>query len=120
MRSALDFGTRLHEKFEYVNFKDETELKDEPLAFSRHLFNGLSLKDAIHFIHEYAFSYQEKDTHLNGIIDLLVIYEHEVHIIDYKTKNINEEKIYQTTKSLRNIFKASFQNQNHPCIFICH
>lgn len=110
MHKNLQIGTLLHEKFEYANFKDLHNLKDEPLAFSKHQFKGHHLSEAENFLQEYSFSYVDDDHIVNGIIDLLVIYEDAVHIIDYKTKNADETKYNNQLRSyesyLKNVFKT--------------
>lgn len=90
----LEFGTKIHYLLELLDFKnpnydfiDNDFYKNILVSF----INSPLLKDIkkgdiykeVEFINE--------DNQTRGIIDLLIIYDNHIDIIDYKTKNIDNE-----------------------------
>lgn len=92
--SALEFGSELHYLLELVNLKtkDVSFIKDN---YKKHLITNVLKLDIFKDLDETQifkeYSFYDEDTDLNGIIDLLLIKEKEIAIIDYKTKNIDDE-----------------------------
>lgn len=76
-------GNDLHLDFEYNNTNNSLVRRLHDVSF-----NGKILNDAT-VINEYQFSYDSGDYVINGIIDLLAIYDDEIHIIDYKLRDLN-------------------------------
>ncbi len=93
--SLLEFGTRLHYLLEVSNYetKDTSYIKEKQLkkyvdnVLNCGLFDGVTNEQVLH---EYSFFDEEHNT--NGIIDCLVVLPDEVRIIDFKLKNISDEK----------------------------
>ena len=67
-----------------------------------------SLKDATLF-KEYQFS--DLENHVNGIIDLLLIYEDRSVIIDYKLKNLDDEAYRQQLAVYKRFIDRSFKRR---------
>lgn len=92
---VLNFGTLLHSYFELVDFetKDLSFIENEKekniikKVLSLKLFQDIK-NDQVH--HEFVF--YDKENEISGIIDLLVIKEDRIDIIDFKLKNIDDEK----------------------------
>ena len=79
----MDYGTKIHEIFEYSNFFQPNN------EYVRKLVS-LVPNNFINVYHEYEFSYQENEQYYHGIIDLMLEYDKEIYIIDYKLKNISD------------------------------
>lgn len=83
---TLEFGTLMHESLEMTDFKD-LSITNKYVDNLRKTFN---FKDAIIY-KELEFMYFKDDTEYHGIIDLMLEYDNEIKIIDYKLKNIDDE-----------------------------
>ncbi|VEU82370.1 UvrD-helicase domain-containing protein [Acholeplasma hippikon] len=104
-KKNLKQGTKLHESFEFFTSEtNETLVK----RFITKKFGQKSILNASFLHHEYEFIYFEETNKINGIIDLLAIYEGEIHVIDYKTTDIDPDKyknqLLTYKKYLENIF----------------
>ena len=89
----IEYGKKIHEIFEYIDFKnpDYSNLsKFEKDKVEKFINTGI-LKGAINIYKEYEFMYTD-DVLYHGIIDLLLEFENEFKIVDYKLKNINDEE----------------------------
>ncbi len=92
----MEFGTKVHEVFELIDFKnyDPNIIHDEFIRtkVSKFLQNDLlkNVKNA-EIYHEYEFTYQYKNTNYHGIIDLILEYSDHIDIIDYKLKNTKDK-----------------------------
>lgn len=82
---AMKYGTLIHEELEYADFDKKNN------KYLEKLFNVIS-SDYINVYREYEFSYQENNIVYNGVIDLMLEYNDYINIIDYKLKNIMDEK----------------------------
>ena len=93
--SLLEFGTRLHYLLEVADYetKDTSFVKESYMrryvnnVLNCGLFDGVKNEQVLH---EYSFFDEEHNT--NGIIDCMVVLDDEVRIIDFKLKNISDEK----------------------------
>lgn len=107
-KENLKQGTKLHEIFEFSNL--EEEIKETDNIYIKNIkktkFNNKYLFQSINIYKEFEFNYiDEKDNNIIGIIDLLVEYIDEIHIIDYKTKNIDIDKYKNQLLSYYNYIK---------------
>lgn len=95
-KKLLEFGTKVHEALEIINFKDFSNDKYnfESLISTKiaSFLNSKIIKDNINsqIYKEYEFIYKNNNTIKRGIIDLLIENENEFIIIDYKLKNIDD------------------------------
>ena len=103
--TTLDFGTHIHSLLETVSF-DNSDLSFISNDREKHLvektlnlLNTLNVKGAKVF-KEYQFV-DEANGH-KGIIDLLLVFEDKAIVVDYKLKNINDEKY----KDQLNVYKS--------------
>ena len=80
---TMEYGTKIHEIFEYENF-------DEPKnKYVKNLVNKINLTNA-KIYKEYEFTDIIDNVEYTGIIDLMIEYEDKIIIIDYKLSNIND------------------------------
>ena len=95
-KSNMEYGTKIHEVFELIDFKDFDELliEDEFIRekVKKFLNNDLlkNVKEA-EIYHEYEFEYKKDNTEYHGIIDLILEYQGHIDIIDFKLKNVSDE-----------------------------
>ena len=101
---ALNFGSTLHYILELTDFKtkDTSFINDKKIK--NYIDKILSLdifKDLSHYMIYKEYSFYDEKNEMIGVIDLLLIGESDIKIIDYKTKNIDDEsyvhqlKVYQ-------------------------
>lgn len=100
----MDYGTKIHEVFEYDDFKNPS---------SNYVKNLLKLIDNnfVRVFHEYEFNYLDNNTNYYGIIDLMVEYDNVIYIIDYKLKNITDNE-YNKQLSGYKKYIMSITNKN--------
>lgn len=89
----MDLGTRMHEFLEYYDFENkDIELEDLNFMFKKIVSSPLfekyiyTKKGKVSIYKEHEFMYNN----YNGIIDLLLEYDDEYVIIDYKLSNIDD------------------------------
>ena len=92
----MEFGTKVHEVLEQMNFKDNNldkfnvsdRIKDKINTF----LNSDLMKDKLDYemYKEYEFLFEEDNKISHGIIDLLIDCGDYLMIVDYKLKNIDD------------------------------
>lgn len=97
-KKNLEFGIRIHELFETVDFKnpelEKLDISDyEKKCIVSFLEQPLlkNIKDA-NIFKEYEFYTNQEDTEKHGIIDLMLEYDYHIDIIDYKLKHIEDSE----------------------------
>ena len=93
----MKFGTKVHEVLELIDFKnyDEKVIEDKFIRSKVTKFlNSDFMKDVknANIYHEYEFIYDKDNTSYHGIIDLMLEYDDYIDIVDFKLKNIDDEK----------------------------
>lgn len=104
IKEKMNFGIEIHKELENIDFKNpNTDLVDNKFIKNKidkflqlNIFNNI-----INAYKEYEF-YYEKNTLNHGIIDLLLEYESEYKIIDYKLKNIDDENYIKQLNGYKN------------------
>ena len=89
----MAYGRNIHSILENIDFNnpDYTNLNEfEKNCIDNFLSTGI-LDNSINLYKEYEFIYMEDNTKYHGIIDLLIEYDNEFKIVDYKLKNITDE-----------------------------
>ena len=102
--SLLRFGTEVHALLEGLDLskKDTSYIKDyryKKIAnnvIDSELFKGVTNEQVRH-----EFAYYDKTNNVNGVIDCLIIKDHEIDIIDFKLKNIAEEDYDKQLKTYK-------------------
>ena len=89
----IEFGKHIHSVFENIdfmnpNYDDLDNFSKEKVSkfIDTGLFNSI-----VNIYKEYEFIYECDNNELHGFIDLLLEYENEYKIIDYKLKNIQDD-----------------------------
>ncbi len=112
-REKMDFGTKVHQVLEQLNFK-EPKLEYVPENIRRKVeafFNSSLVKENINsnFYPEYEFVDTTENTH--GIMDLVIEQEKKIIIVDYKLKNINDENYDKQLNGYRKILNKKTNKQ---------
>ena len=95
--NLLKLGTKIHSILEYIDFNnyDSSLIKDNYIKEKINSFMNIDLlKDISNckIYKEYSFKYIKDDIIYNGVIDLMIEHDSYIDIIDYKLKNISDEK----------------------------
>lgn len=117
-RETLEFGTKVHEVLEFIDFKNPNYMGiEESVVRQIDKFLNLDIikqnKNA-KFYHEYEFVIEDNKTLSHGIIDLLIETEKEFIIIDYKLKNIDDSKYREQLQGYRKMVQ-NVTNKNVSC-----
>ena len=83
---TLKFGTQVHEMLEETDFKNIIN----PNKYVRHLLDTFDFQNASIY-QELEFMFTKENQEYHGIIDLMLEYDTEIKIIDYKLKNIDDD-----------------------------
>ena len=104
---ALDYGNRLHDIFETIDFYEPVEPQLETFNLSENekamvlaFFNHPLIKDmALEGVYkEYPFALEKDESLASGFIDLLLESEEAFHVIDYKLKDIEKDAYVDQVK----------------------
>ncbi len=110
-KENIKLGLDMHYIFEIVDFKnpnlDKLDIsdfyKDKVIKFlNNDLFNNI---DAAKIYKEYEFMYKKDNISYHGIIDLMLVYDDKIDIIDYKLKNIEDEKYINQLNGYKDYIK---------------
>lgn len=120
-KEKMEFGTKMHEVFEYLDFKNPNILS-LPISdyFKTKVEKFLSLidtKNIINVYKEYEFSYEKDDNYFHGIIDLILEYEDKIKIIDYKLKNIDDENYDKQIKTYKEYLSTKTNKKIETYLF---
>ena len=102
----MEYGTKVHEMLEYALFKK---------GANKYVDNLLGQLDNnyIRVYREYEFKYIDDGVLYHGIIDLMLEYDQEIKIVDYKLKNIDDENYIKQISGYRDyIMKISQKDVN--------
>lgn len=105
IKEKMMFGEEIHKILELLDFRDPniSELnisnfyKDKIL----NLIDKLDMDSVLSIYKEYEFIYEDDGVMSHGIIDLMLEYDKEIKIIDYKLKNIKDENYINQLNSYR-------------------
>ena len=107
----LKYGSYVHKYLEYIDFKnyDESKISDNKLA--KRITNMLKLDifkniDNCTIYKEYEFMYEKDNTKYNGVIDLMIEHDDHIDIIDYKLKNIADDKYKNQLNGYKDYIKS--------------
>lgn len=120
-KEKMEFGTKMHEVFEYLDFKNPN-IHSLPISdyFKTKIEKFLSLidtKNIINVYKEYEFSYEKDDNSFHGIIDLILEYEDKIKIIDYKLKNIDDENYDKQIKTYKEYLSTKTNKKIETYLF---
>ena len=107
----MKFGTKIHEILEYLDYKnyDESIIEDKIIRSKINNFMKSDLLKNINeanIYHEYEFIYTKDNTNYHGIIDLLLEYDDHIDIVDFKLKNVDDEKYINQLNGYKNYISS--------------
>lgn len=111
-KKKMEIGKYIHYIFEIIDFKNpdldslniDDFYKNKVLAFlNNDLFKDIS-KSKIY--KEYEFIYEFNNIKYHGIIDLMLEYDDEIKIIDYKLKNIKDDNYINQLNGYKKYIEA--------------
>lgn len=91
-KNKLDYGTKVHKLFETEDFLTSNNVR------IKNLVSKFNINDNTLIYKEHEFVYEKESTLYHGIIDLVLIDNNVIKIIDYKLKNISDEKYIDQLK----------------------
>ena len=91
-KSKLEYGTKIHKLFETEDFLTSNNDKIKKLV------NKFNINKITKIYKEHEFVYESNDVLYHGIIDLVLIDNNIIKIIDYKLKNISDDKYIDQLK----------------------
>ena len=104
----ISYGNRIHEILEFVDFKNYKN-QDLPSNINKIVESFLTqignIENTIIY-HEYEFYYNESNKEYHGIIDLLIEYDDEIKIVDYKLKNISDVEYKKQLEGYKKYIKT--------------
>ena len=107
-KSLLEFGTKIHEYLEYIDFNDfDNSLNNLEIdEFFKDKINNIKDKPFIknNAIYHKEYEFIQDDNH--GIIDLLVETDDELIVVDYKLSEINKEYYFDQVRGYMNYLKT--------------
>lgn len=119
-QQVMDFGTKVHEVLEQMDFTNPNEfleylpanIQDKIKFFLETPLIKENLSSKMY--KEYEFTYQEGNTISHGIIDLLIEREDKMIIVDYKLKNIEDSAYDKQLNGYRKVIKEK-TNKETEC-----
>ena len=106
----LLYGRLVHELFECTDFNDLDNLSDNNKKIIERFLEKVDISHA-NIYKEYEFIYDEDNTTYHGIIDLMLEYQDNIKIIDYKLKNINDEAYIKQLNGYKNYIEKLFNKK---------
>jgi len=109
-KKTLEYGTLMHEVFENANFLN-LNLDHPHYDKLNNFVNTLKINLNTKIYKEHEFIYEQDDITYHGIIDLVLIEDDHIKIVDYKLKNIDDEKYVDQLKVYYNYLKLHFDKE---------
>lgn len=106
----LLYGRLIHELFECTDFNNLDNLSDSNKKFINNFLEKIDINGA-NIYKEYEFIYEEDNTTYHGIIDLMLEYQDNIKIIDYKLKNINDDAYIKQLTGYKNYIEKLFNKK---------
>lgn len=95
-RKNMEFGTRIHEILEHIDFKNfDPSSIEEDMFIKNKICNFIKSDffkkiDEAKIYREFEFVYEENNTTYHGSIDLMLEYSDHIDIVDYKLLNTDD------------------------------
>ena len=108
--NKLFYGRLVHELFECTDFNNLDNLSDNNKKIIERFLEKVDISHA-NIYKEYEFIYEEDNTTYHGIIDLMLEYQDNIKIIDYKLKNINDDAYIKQLTGYKNYIEKLFNKK---------
>ena len=111
-QDKMDFGTHMHLLFECLDLKNPSLDFVKDKKEKRYLSNFLNLeiikKARNEGIVYKEYEFFDLENNINGIIDLMIVYQDHIDIIDYKLKHIDDEAYKKQLGVYKNYIEKTF------------
>lgn len=114
--NTLEYGTYIHKYMEQTDFfkvENDNPCKDA----IEYLINKLNITKDTKIYKEHEFISKKDDIEYNGIIDLILENNNNVIVVDYKLKNIDDEKYLEQLKIYYDYLKTIFDKEIKVYLF---
>jgi len=112
IKNNMKYGIKIHEIFEIIDFKNpEYDLLDhDSIICVKNFLSQEVLKNINNskIYKEYEFVYEEDNINYHGIIDLMLEYDDNIDIIDYKLMNIESEEYINQLMGYKEYIEKTF------------
>lgn len=119
-KKYMDFGTKIHEVMEFIDFKNpDFSSIIEPVyinAVKRFLNSDLAKNIKNGDIYK-EYEYYDSENEVNGIIDLMIVYNDHIDIIDYKTKNISDSSYIKQIALYKEYISRKFNKMTNGYLY---
>ena len=117
-QNKLDYGIQIHELLELIDFNNPNyeKLSSNEKLIVENLLNNIDTNNA-NIYKEYEFIYSEGNTTYHGIIDLMLEYEDNIKIIDYKLKNIHDVQYINQLTGYKNYIEKIFNKKTNTYLY---
>lgn len=119
-KNNRDFGTKIHFIMEIMDFKnpDYSIIQESLYQTVVKKFLASPLMKNIKKGNIYKeYEYFDEEENVNGIIDLMVIYDEYIDVIDYKTKNIDDESYNKQLKLYSKFVRKTFHKEVNSYLY---
>ena len=116
--SKLDYGKKIHELFELTNFNNTSNLTGKNKEIITNFLDKVDIGTA-NVYKEYEFIYEDNNVTYHGIIDLMLEYDNNIKIIDYKLKNINDNAYLKQLNGYKNYIENMRNTYTHKGYMYC-
>lgn len=118
-RKNMDFGTKIHERLEYTDFKNYQPMNTPYDSYIKALMKQpvmKNVKDA-EIYHEYEFIYEKDNQEYHGIMDLMMVNKEDITIIDYKLNHIDDEHYIDQLHGYKDYLKTKTNKPIHTYLY---
>ena len=105
--NKLEYGRYVHELFELTDFNNTSNLTGKNKEIITNFLDKVDIGTA-NVYKEYEFIYEDNNITYHGIIDLMLEYDNNIKIIDYKLKNINDNAYLKQLNGYKNYIENTF------------
>jgi len=109
-KELLEYGTKMHEVLEYADFVNLDNNREYKNIIEKFV-NTLNITKDTLIYKEHEFIYDMDNVTYHGIIDLVLIDNDLIKIVDYKLKNIEDEKYEEQLKVYYNYLKNIYNKE---------
>lgn len=117
-QKALENGSKIHELLEYTDFKNINfaHLSQKEKEIINNFISKIDINNA-NVYKEYEFVYNIDNATYHGIIDLMLEYNDNIKIIDYKLKNINDPEYLNQLKGYKKYIEKQFNKTTNIYLY---
>ncbi len=119
LKENLEFGTKMHFLLETTDFlnPDYSDLSEKEKRLIENFLSTPFMKNAKNGKICKEYEYHDEKNNLNGTIDLMIIYPDHIDVIDYKTKNIDDDSYDKQIKTYMDYIIRTFDKKTNGYLY---